>query len=281
MLLKVKGSSIHKMPTIKFFVDKKRMAAEKFKNEEFYPLYMRITFLRRGTMLKVLDRSSQTIFLTSDTLEKIKLNWSKGLSNYLYRYLLEKTGLVISIVQQEYQISKERFDFKEFTRKFKVLEKYIFPLLYEHFLESVKRITEERVDDFALFNDIDFNLIARNERETYRWIKLVTDHEDLPEHLLLLGQTMIAYHFYECLTNMQTIGGFRVHNGTIYHWLYSFDLRGFEEKKREANEKALLIKDESAFFSKKMTEIFAPDIEKYTDYQEIISKLIREEGAFS
>ena len=273
-LLKIKGRGPEgkKIPTIKFFVDTTRITGEEYRGESFYPLYMRITFLRRGTMLKVLNEEGKNLFLTSGDIEK----WNKNTNSYLYSYMTGKSLMVVDLIDKEYSIYKERFNFREFTKKFKVLEKHLFYIFNQLLIDKMKELTISRIKEFYLFNEIKFALVLRNQRETTKWLRLVTEKESLPDDFILFAKTMIAYHYYECWVNQKSVEtwGSKIGSGTIYHWLFSIDRHTFVTSASEAISDSYQQVDESAFFSKKALEVFNPLSEEYADYQGLINKVI-------
>ena len=257
--------------TIKPFLDD-RVKGITFAGKVFYPLYLRVNFLNKGTMIKVLNREEESYFVDVESFNKI--NEKQGLNEGFGtpgRTLMIKSTLVATAVKLEHELKQDRFDFKSFTRKLKIWERPLFNVLKAHFIDLLHQKALGTITDINEFNALNFDWSIRNEQQT----KLLFELIEIDDDLKLAGQTLVAYHLYENLI-LKRVVDFKYaafETGSVLHWLTNQDRGEFVISKKEVSSKAA---KEKGHFSPSFLTYFTPVKEKYFEYQKYIDNIIKD-----
>lgn len=265
----------NKKVTVKFIMDD-RIKGIDFHGKMHYPVYARVTFLRKNTMIKVVDKENNTLYLPKEAFQNINANnfIQRNLPVEINALLVYKSFFISSAIELEFFHKKEKFDFKEFTKKLKILEKNTIYFLYERFLEEANQVSLKLIDDYYFCSKLDVQMIFRNDKSTFEWIGKIGKDRISSEYLFLLGKSLVALSLFE-----YNYGHLKARNspsatsiiGNIYSWVHT---REYSNKFLESR-KAINTSKTDQFFSKIMLEIFTPDPGEYEDYQKCISTEIK------
>lgn len=259
--------------TIKPFIEE-RVKGITHAGKVFYPLYLRVTYLNKGTMIKVLDKEGNNYYIEKDTFEVWdKSEKRKGLYTQLEsldRIIKAKALLFTQVIKLEYIEEKDRFDFKRFTKKIRAWEKSLFYLLYNNFIDQLRNKALDQITNLVEFNKFDFNWVIRNENQTRRLFELINIED---KELLLLGRSLLAYHYFEkkfieyVIHSQFTI----LEKGNVFYWFHGGDRASFLDSRDELD---FGQDNGDGFFSAAFMEAFRPIKNEYPEYQNHIDKEI-------
>lgn len=274
-----------KKVSVKFFLNKK-LKGDLFKGVMYYPIYARIIFLENNTNIRVNKRSGGPSMMNEAAFNEFELMMYSG--NYprelLYtrpeNHILGKEILIEKAILFEYEKVQDRFNFKEFTRKYKIWEKDLYFSMLEAFIIKAKELAYERAKDIDSYNSIDFDQIVYSDSELNKWKGVVG--ESIDTKLIDLGASLVSvtyfnqYLYREVLKFSVLFSYYPNERSTVFSWLHGtdkIDFNSFVNNSAKKFKPDNIVKE--TYLSKSFIELFPLEPSKLAVYEEKIDSIIK------
>lgn len=221
--------------TVKYFLNKK-IKPRVYGDTRHYPVYMKVIFDRKSTEIKMISVVEKPLWIDEAGFKTYIIDKKEGLR---MPPIPHKEIILIKAIRREYDKVGDSFEFKPFVSKFRIYEKYFYPILGEVIIHQLKYILEGKIGyaDFGfIFSSSHITNVFANYLELYVSGKIKAQLSDHIKMLLTCYVLMYKYtEEFRYPPGKNSLSSLPLGHtyGSIYGWRFedhSIDFKEFVKK---------------------------------------------------
>ena len=186
------------------------------KEEEKYPIYIRITFNRKQTRVKLMLPGLDSLYWSENTLENFLAKKERGGIDSMGIRILKQEKLLEKIIRAKYDREQSEFSFEGVGEELAFVTGKVMPILHgeaSYLFESELKIILQSDKYKMIFNKHTGNSLDAQYQIALSLKPDIKDH--FSDNLYLLLRVFASFFLFDTLKKEGSV--------TVYSWLYQSD----------------------------------------------------------